>query len=75
MDRRSIVCDIQDTLALVSSELSQRVANVYVSSTQGALFETVYKIISTSINRSFMALIVCMLILYMSIFGMVRMMW
>ena len=44
MDRRGIVCDIQDTLALVSDELSQRVANAYVSSTQGALFETVYKI-------------------------------
>ena len=44
MDRRGIACDIQDTLALVSDELSLRVANAYVSSTQGSLFETAYKI-------------------------------
>ncbi len=43
MQRRGIACEIQDTLALVSKELSQRIGNAYVYSTRGSLFEFVYK--------------------------------
>ena len=44
MDRRGIACEIQDTLALISDTLSQRVSNAYVYSTRGSLFEMVYKL-------------------------------
>jgi len=44
MQRRGITCEIQDTLALVSEALSQRIGNAYVFSTRGSLFELVYKI-------------------------------
>ena len=44
MKRRGIDCHIQDTLALVSDDLSQRVDNAYISSTQDRVFETVYKL-------------------------------
>ena len=43
MQRRGITCEIQDTLALVSEGLSQRVGNAYLFSTRGSLFEFVYK--------------------------------
>ena len=43
MQRRGINCDIQDTLALVSEGLSQRVGDAYLFSTRGSLFEFVYK--------------------------------
>ena len=43
MQRRGISCEIQDTLALVSEGLSQRVGNAYLFSTRGSLFEFVYK--------------------------------
>ena len=43
MQRRGIACEIQDTLALVIKELSQRIGNAYVYSTRGSLFEFVYK--------------------------------
>ena len=44
MDRRGVACEIQDTLALISATLSQRVSNAYVYSTRGSLFEMVYKL-------------------------------
>lgn len=44
MKRRGIDCHIQDTLALVSDDLSQRVDNAYISSTQDTVFETLYKL-------------------------------
>ena len=44
MDRRGVACKIQDTLALISATLSQRVSNAYVYSTRGSLFEMVYKL-------------------------------
>ena len=44
MDRRGIACEIQDTLALISDTLSQRVSNAYIYSTRGSLFEMVYKL-------------------------------
>ena len=43
MQRRGITCEIQDTLALVSEGLSQRVGDAYLFSTRGSLFEFVYK--------------------------------
>lgn len=43
MQRRGISCEIQDTLALVSEGLSQRVGDAYLFSTRGSLFEFVYK--------------------------------
>ena len=43
MQRRGINCEIQDTLALVSEGLSQRVGDAYLFSTRGSLFEFVYK--------------------------------
>ena len=43
MQRRGISCEIQDTLALVSEELSQRIGDAYLFSTRGSLFEFVYK--------------------------------
>ena len=43
MQRRGITCEIQDTLALVSEGLSQRVGNAYLFSTRSSLFEFVYK--------------------------------
>ena len=43
MQRRGINCEIQDTLALVSEGLSQRIGDAYLFSTRGSLFEFVYK--------------------------------
>ena len=43
LQRRGIACEIQDTLALVSARLSQRIGNAYLFSTRGSLFEFVYK--------------------------------
>ena len=43
MQRRGINCEIQDTLALISEGLSQRVGDAYLFSTRGSLFELVYK--------------------------------
>ena len=43
MQRRGITCEIQDTLALVSEGLSQRIGDAYLFSTRGSLFEFVYK--------------------------------
>lgn len=43
MQRRRITCEIQDTLALVSEGLSQRIGNAYLFSTRGSLFEFMYK--------------------------------
>ena len=43
MQRRGITCEIQNTLALVSEGLSQRVGDAYLFSTRGSLFEFVYK--------------------------------
>lgn len=43
MQRRDITCEIQDTLALVSESLSQRIGDAYLYSTRGSLFEFVYK--------------------------------
>ncbi len=44
MEARGIVCDIQDTLALVSSEISKNVSEAYVYSTGNSLFEKAYRI-------------------------------
>ena len=43
MQRRGITCEIQNTLALVSEGLSQRVGDAYLFSTRGSLCEFVYK--------------------------------
>ena len=43
MQRRGISCKVQDTLALASEGLSQRVGDAYLFSTRGSLFEFVYK--------------------------------
>lgn len=44
MQRYGIECEIQDTLALVSDTLSQKVSNAYVFSTRGSLFKIVYRL-------------------------------
>ena len=43
MQRRDITCEVQDTLALVSEGLSQRIGDAYLFSTRGSLFEFMYK--------------------------------
>lgn len=44
MDTQGIECDVQDTLALISADVSKNVSDVYVYSTKSSLFEKAYRI-------------------------------
>ena len=44
MDSQGIECEVQDTLALISTDVSKNVSDVYVYSTKSSLFEKAYRI-------------------------------
>lgn len=44
MEARGIDCEMQDTLALVSADVSKNVSEAYIFSTKSSLFEKLYKI-------------------------------